>query len=136
MEQFDTGVMILIQSTSGNCPLILGFHLPIAEACLALSWTRNRLTPHIPKVQNRLPRILPLVPFQPPIIKMSAPVQSTQARPNKRARLFNTGDVPPLQCQVCHRTYERADHLNRHLDSRKNLELLAQCIIFTDDRSK
>ena len=22
-------------------------------------------------------------------------------------------------CQVCHRAYERLDHLNRHLDSRK-----------------
>lgn len=26
-----------------------------------------------------------------------------------------------LQCQVCYRSYERADHLNRHLDSRKHV---------------
>jgi len=23
-------------------------------------------------------------------------------------------------CQVCHKSYERQDHLNRHLDSRKS----------------
>ncbi|EDU44697.1 C2H2 type zinc finger domain containing protein [Pyrenophora tritici-repentis Pt-1C-BFP] len=26
--------------------------------------------------------------------------------------------APSLQCQVCRRTYDRLDHLNRHLDSR------------------
>ncbi|KAH8729138.1 hypothetical protein GQ44DRAFT_607764 [Phaeosphaeriaceae sp. PMI808] len=25
-----------------------------------------------------------------------------------------------LQCQVCNRSYERIDHLNRHLDSHRN----------------
>jgi hypothetical protein len=30
-----------------------------------------------------------------------------------------SGAKATYACQVCHRAYERLDHLNRHLDSRK-----------------
>ncbi|OAG17197.1 C2H2 type zinc finger domain-containing protein [Alternaria alternata] len=45
-------------------------------------------------------------------------VTPTNARPSKRQRTSDAS-IGALQCQVCHRTYERADHLNRHLDSLK-----------------
>jgi hypothetical protein len=52
---------------------------------------------------------------------MSAIFDDTVVRPAKRARVAsNVVTVHSLQCQVCHRTYDRIDHLNRHLDSRKN----------------
>ncbi|RMZ71973.1 C2H2 type zinc finger domain containing [Pyrenophora seminiperda CCB06] len=35
-----------------------------------------------------------------------------------RCHSHSPHSVPSLQCQVCHRTYDRLDHLNRHLDSR------------------
>lgn len=41
----------------------------------------------------------------------------SEDRPLKRQRHSHSGQ--PLQCHVCARTYERADHLNRHLDSRE-----------------
>jgi hypothetical protein len=41
-------------------------------------------------------------------------------RPAKRVRLSSNAEfIESLQCQVCHLSYERADHLSRHLDSRK-----------------
>ncbi|ORY01674.1 hypothetical protein BCR34DRAFT_91466 [Clohesyomyces aquaticus] len=45
-----------------------------------------------------------------------------QVRPLKRQRTStaSTLGTGALQCQVCHRSYERADHLNRHLDSHRN----------------
>ncbi|EMD84990.1 hypothetical protein COCC4DRAFT_66923 [Bipolaris maydis ATCC 48331] len=49
---------------------------------------------------------------------MSAETDATSIRPSKRARASsNTDNVSALQCQVCRRTYDRLDHLNRHLDS-------------------
>jgi len=45
-------------------------------------------------------------------------VTPTNARPSKRKRTSDAS-IGGLQCQVCHRSYERADHLNRHLDSRE-----------------
>ena len=50
-------------------------------------------------------------------------VTPTNARPSKRQRTSDAS-IGALQCQVCHRTYERADHLNRHLDSREYCSLL------------
>ncbi|KAH7087408.1 hypothetical protein FB567DRAFT_524983 [Paraphoma chrysanthemicola] len=47
-------------------------------------------------------------------------VTTNNVRPSKRQR---TADISPIgghQCQVCHRSYERADHLDRHLDSHRN----------------
>ncbi|CAN9222169.1 unnamed protein product [Alternaria alternata] len=52
-------------------------------------------------------------------------VTPTNARPSKRQRTSDAS-IGALQCQVCHRTYERADHLNRHLDSHRN-ERSFQC---------
>ncbi|CAN9177469.1 unnamed protein product [Alternaria alternata] len=52
-------------------------------------------------------------------------VTPTHARPSKRQRTSDAS-IGALQCQVCHRTYERADHLNRHLDSHRN-ERSFQC---------
>lgn len=50
---------------------------------------------------------------------MSAQTGDASARPSKRARAASgAGSQSSLQCQVCHRTYDRLDHLNRHLDSR------------------
>ncbi|PSN74789.1 hypothetical protein BS50DRAFT_479387, partial [Corynespora cassiicola Philippines] len=51
-----------------------------------------------------------------------SPYESTSHRPRKRQRQSQQSIVGPtsLQCQVCSRTYERADHLNRHLDSHRN----------------
>lgn len=48
--------------------------------------------------------------------------EGTNARPSKRQRTSQSGPavINPLQCQVCFRVYERADHLNRHLDSHRN----------------
>ncbi|EUC42412.1 hypothetical protein COCMIDRAFT_103578 [Bipolaris oryzae ATCC 44560] len=52
---------------------------------------------------------------------MSAETDAVTIRPSKRARASsNTDNVSSLQCQVCHRTYDRLDHLNRHLDSHRN----------------
>jgi hypothetical protein len=39
----------------------------------------------------------------------------------KRQRTSSVTTVA-LQCQVCHRSYERADHLDRHLDSRETTQ--------------
>jgi hypothetical protein len=39
----------------------------------------------------------------------------------KRQRTSSVTTVA-LQCQVCHRSYERADHLDRHLDSRETAQ--------------
>jgi hypothetical protein len=51
---------------------------------------------------------------------MSAEVDDTIVRPSKRIReSHSVNNVHALQCQVCHRTYDRIDHLNRHLDSRE-----------------
>ncbi|KAH8626860.1 hypothetical protein IG631_18878 [Alternaria alternata] len=52
-------------------------------------------------------------------------VTPTNARPSKRQRTSDAS-IGALQCQVCHRAYERADHLNRHLDSHRN-ERSFQC---------
>lgn len=38
--------------------------------------------------------------------------------PSKRLRV--DGPEKSLRCQICNRVYERADHLNRHLDSREH----------------
>ena len=48
-------------------------------------------------------------------------VTPANARPLKRQRASDASSTTTagLQCQVCHRSYERADHLNRHLDSRE-----------------
>jgi hypothetical protein len=63
-------------------------------------------------------------------LQMSAEVGDTIVRPSKRARVSShVVNVPSLQCQVCHRTYDRIDHLNRHLDSRKQ-QIPAYGIIF------
>ncbi|KAF1955751.1 hypothetical protein CC80DRAFT_414866 [Byssothecium circinans] len=48
---------------------------------------------------------------------MRSPSTSAASRPKKRQR-FSDGEA--LQCQVCFRSYDRADHLNRHLDSHRN----------------
>ncbi|KAJ4984578.1 C6 transcription factor [Stagonosporopsis vannaccii] len=47
-------------------------------------------------------------------------VTSTNVRPLKRQRTSDASSSGALQCQVCHRSYERADHLHRHLDSHRN----------------
>ncbi|KAF2629061.1 hypothetical protein BU25DRAFT_390093, partial [Macroventuria anomochaeta] len=47
-------------------------------------------------------------------------VTPTNVRPSKRQRTSDASSIGGLQCQVCHRSYERADHLNRHLDSHRN----------------
>jgi hypothetical protein len=46
---------------------------------------------------------------------MAANLTDADVRAPKRQRTSEA----VLQCQVCHRSYERADHLNRHLDSRE-----------------
>lgn len=43
----------------------------------------------------------------------------------KRARAETASDV----CQLCNRTYERADHLNRHLDSRESLRRSSRALL-------
>ncbi|KAF2656918.1 hypothetical protein K491DRAFT_355856 [Lophiostoma macrostomum CBS 122681] len=47
-------------------------------------------------------------------------VLPVNARPLKRQRSLDVSSTNGLQCQVCHRSYERADHLHRHLDSHRN----------------
>ena len=67
------------------------------------------------------PDFFPHVPLPLTSLEMSAEIDGTVVRPSKRARASSNADnAPSLQCQVCHRTYDRLDHLNRHLDSRKH----------------
>jgi hypothetical protein len=55
------------------------------------------------------------------IMSVEMAVTPANARPLKRQRASDASSTTTagLQCQVCHRSYERADHLNRHLDSRE-----------------
>ncbi|KAH6099556.1 hypothetical protein HBI69_229430 [Parastagonospora nodorum] len=84
----------------------------------------SQVRPHLPKpllVSPNYPRFLPLEPLPLPTFEMSAEVDDTIVRPSKRIReSHSVNNVRALQCQVCHRTYDRIDHLNRHLDSHRN----------------
>jgi hypothetical protein len=60
----------------------------------------------------------------------------TQADSRNRKRRRSVGKGP-VECQVCHRTYERADHLQRHLDSRSIRQPRVCCVCLTSvDRNE
>ncbi|KAF2022405.1 hypothetical protein BU24DRAFT_339894 [Aaosphaeria arxii CBS 175.79] len=50
------------------------------------------------------------------------PSETTQSPPSlhRSRKRQRTADAESFQCQVCLRSYDRADHLNRHLDSHRN----------------
>ena len=81
---------------------------------------------HVPRIfipTSSAPHLWPAkMPDHPSVSESEeSPYESTSHRPRKRQRQSQQSIVGPtsLQCQVCSRTYERADHLNRHLDSRE-----------------
>lgn len=84
-----------------------------------------------PKCNASLHHSFPTFPSFSFAITMSVELAGTptNARSLKRQRASDASSTTTaLQCQVCHRSYERADHLNRHLDSREHLEEVAQHI--------
>jgi|SRR5690242_7485103 len=82
----------------------------------------------IPNLQCPLNYSLPTFPFitLSTIMSVEMALESTNVPPSKRQRTSDASPVGALQCQVCHRSYERADHLHRHLDSRE-YSLLKYC---------
>lgn len=48
---------------------------------------------------------------------------ASEASESPAKRLRVDGPDRSLRCQICNRIYERADHLNRHLDSRERHQI-------------
>lgn len=45
----------------------------------------------------------------------------SQSKRQKASPSASGDESRQFACQLCHKTYERADHLNRHLDSRESM---------------
>lgn len=106
---------------AGKSPVVhfLPVQLPPAPRIQAALW--GAPTFRQPRFAPRLEASSPTFPFCNLSNNMSIEmaVIPMDVRPPKRQRTSDAS-TSGLQCQVCHRSYERADHLNRHLDSREH----------------